>query len=370
MKDKIVLYFPTLYPELTGGMEVFNFHLLKKIDEISDPNKLVVLTNAKEYINYKNIFPLKNRLFFFRRFGLGALSTFIYYTFSNKLNWRDVKTIYVPYTSGFELNAIAFLLIKKIFKIEYIVHHHCGILKEWKNKRLLKSFFKNATEIVAVSHSIICEYSKRTERDLLYYPPLIPYDRCEDSRENLRKKYKIEAYKKAILFVGTLKPLKAPEVLIKAFIELGDNFIKKHELCLLFAGDGELREDLEKHYAQIDYIKFLGRIPTEHVNELYKLSDIYVIPSWYEGTSMSLLEAMYNGLACVGTNVTGINDMIEDGVNGALFEKDNISQLSEIIKELINDELYCDKLKESSRKYYDANYSYNEYLQKIKKLLA
>jgi glycosyltransferase involved in cell wall biosynthesis len=68
-----------------------------------------------------------------------------------------------------------------------------------------------------------------------------------------------------------------------------------------------------------DKIKFLGQVA--YVDELYQMSDIYVLSSDNEGLSLAFLEALASGLVCVVTRCTGTTEVIQDGTNGFLVEK-------------------------------------------------
>ena len=87
-----------------------------------------------------------------------------------------------------------------------------------------------------------------------------------------------------------------------------------------------------------EYVKFYGSVPHENVPELYKLAHVYVIPSLFEGTPKSLLEAMFNGLPIVGSDTNGINNMIKDNWNGLLFKVSDVIELSSKLKKLIENE--------------------------------
>ncbi len=69
--------------------------------------------------------------------------------------------------------------------------------------------------------------------------------------------------------------------------------------------------------------------------EILKIADIYVIPSLFEGTSLSLLEAMFNGLPIIGSDARGINSMIVAGKNGVLFETGNATDLHTKVKTML-----------------------------------
>jgi len=123
-----------------------------------------------------------------------------------------------------------------------------------------------------------------------------------------------------LVFVSTarLNPQKRLERLIKAF----DALRKQHDnIWLLIAGDGQLRKEIDSLVNSLeskDRIKMLGLV--ENVSEILQASDIFVLPSDREGLSVSLTEAMATGLICVASNVSGSNEVIENGENGFLVE--------------------------------------------------
>lgn len=83
-------------------------------------------------------------------------------------------------------------------------------------------------------------------------------------------------------------------------------------------------------------------IPSWHIDYqlmpvVYALSDLVVVPSYYEGLGLAVLESMSVGVPVVATNVVGINEIIENGVNGLLVEKQNSLQLSKAIGKILKD---------------------------------
>lgn len=363
MKNKLLLYLPALYPEKTGGLEVYNYHLLKKLSSIPEiRERLIVLTDSKTFINGGDILPLKNRLFGIRRWGLGALSTAVYYLFSKKFKWKEIESIYMPYTQTFRMSTWVFVLLKKIFNIKLFVHIHSGDLRPWKNQKLQKRFFKEASGVAGVSKPIMEIYNERSGVDIHYLPPIVPFFKSLKSKEDLRCELGFQNYDKIILYVGSIKPLKAPKVLLSAFDSLGQEFIKEHRVGLLMAGDGILKDELEIHFSANENIKFLGLVPNQDVWKYYSIADIYVIPSWYEGTPISLLEAMSHSLCCIGTDVKGINTTIESKKTGLLFEKDNETELSIILRDvLINFDSYK-YLGVEAKCFYDNTFSYDAHI--------
>lgn len=74
------------------------------------------------------------------------------------------------------------------------------------------------------------------------------------------------------------------------------------------------------------------------IDDILNITDIYVQPSRTEALSLSILEAMNYAIPIIASNVGGIPEVVQDGYNGYLFEKENSSELSEKLTLLINDE--------------------------------
>ncbi len=78
-----------------------------------------------------------------------------------------------------------------------------------------------------------------------------------------------------------------------------------------------------KVYSLEENVKLTGLIPYDDLRKLYAACDIFVLPSFGEGDSISLKEALASGKPLIGTNVGGILAQIKDGWNGFLVEPAN-----------------------------------------------
>jgi glycosyltransferase involved in cell wall biosynthesis len=147
----------------------------------------------------------------------------------------------------------------------------------------------------------------------------------------------------AILFLARLVPQKAPEVLVDAFA----TFARENpEWTLHFAGDGPMQTELIERACRhgiADKVTFHGLVsdPTT----LLRSCRIFVLPSRFEGTPNSLLEAMAAGLACVVTDASpGPLTLIEHGVSGLVVRTDDVADLSAALRHLAQDQDLCFKL--------------------------
>lgn len=356
----ILIFSPQLYPCKIGGMELFNYYFIKYLSKCHD---ISVLTNCNRFeIKEVNFIQnkKKNIIFFY-------LNTFIKLVFN-----RNFDLIIFPYTSNSPL-IYPFLLFNMIFRIHYIIIIHGGGMYQWRPVFFQKKFFKEAFDIIAVSKPIKLEYEKRIEKDIKLIPPLVPFRIAEESEKKLRVNNNFKERDLIIISVGSLKKIKGPEHLLDAFIKLGKNYMEINHLKLIYIGDGPLKTELEEKVRLNDlnnFIIFMGTIPHEQVNDFYKIANIYIIPSLFEGTPLSLLEAMFNALPIIGSNVSGINNIIQHKVNGLLFEVEDSDDLKNNIKYIIQNMENSIKLGFKAKECYKETYDYEDMIRSYNKIFS
>jgi len=181
---------------------------------------------------------------------------------------------------------------------------------------------------------------------------------------------------KFIIYTGRLSRHKNIDLLIRSFIA-----IKKNSYCakwkLIILGDGKMIDDsveyelkdLANNNPYSNDIIFTGKV--DDVYNYLKLSSIFVLPSTSEGLPNCLLEAMSCGLACIGSDVIGINDLIKHSYNGLLFDLDASGRsLIESLNLLILDDKLQSKLSSNARKYILSNNTLDIVSKKYLKLFS
>lgn len=129
-----------------------------------------------------------------------------------------------------------------------------------------------------------------------------------------------------ILHVGRFAPQKNHEMMVEAFADV----VKDYPKCELdLVGDGDLVDSVKQKVTELgieEKVHFVGLL--DKVYEKMSESDIFILPSNYEGMPITLIEAMATGLPIVATAVGGVPDMIEDGKSGLLVgvTKDKIAK--------------------------------------------
>jgi glycosyltransferase involved in cell wall biosynthesis len=108
----------------------------------------------------------------------------------------------------------------------------------------------------------------------------------------------------------------------------------------LFCGSGPLENEMietARNYGISSHVYFAGNVANEELPRFLNSADIYVSGSLYDGTSVSLLEAMACGLPVVVTDVPAILEWVQDGKNGSVVPRRDSSTLARRIVELAND---------------------------------
>jgi len=110
------------------------------------------------------------------------------------------------------------------------------------------------------------------------------------------------------------------------------------EIKFLIAGDGPEKEALEMEVRNLDInssVRFLGRVLHEDMPALLSQADVYVSTSLYDGTSVSLLEAMGSGAFPIVTGIPSNREWISDEDNGFLISQEDENLLAKRILEAV-----------------------------------
>ncbi len=166
---------------------------------------------------------------------------------------------------------------------------------------------------------------------------------------NHSKKEKVVGEPFEILNVGRLVWQKGQDSLILAMAKLRDEGIN---CCLKIIGEGEERDHLGmliRDNNLEDIVKLEGKKNSDEVTKYYSKADLFVLSSVSEGFGLVLLEAMRAGLPVVAPRINGIPEIVHDRHNGRLFDKGNIEDLVNVIRELICNRAERDQLSRNAQ---------------------
>ena len=232
---------------------------------------------------------------------------------------------------------------------KYLEHYGMGMLEPllWE---LLKAAHNQALLNLCTSTAMVNELEdKGIQRTALWQRGVDtenfrPELRSEKMREKLFGKY--QNTDSLLIYVGRL----SAEKQIERIKPVLDNI---PGACLALVGDGPYRGQLEKIFENTK-TNFIGYLSGEELASAYASGDIFLFPSSTETLGLVLLEAMAAGCPVIGANKGGIPDIINNGINGCLYnpdEKDNGERsLIEATKKILADKNSKENMRKEARK--------------------
>jgi glycosyltransferase involved in cell wall biosynthesis len=178
-----------------------------------------------------------------------------------------------------------------------------------------------------------------------------------------------------ILSVARLRPKKGLDTLIEACALLKNEARPFH--CVI-AGYGPEREQLERLIAERDLggvVEIAGKLPHDEVVKLYGQASLFVLPCRIEadgdrdGIPNVVLEAMAAGTPVISTDISGMPEVVEHGVNGLLTEPDNARACADAMSRLLDDPALAARLAEEGRRTVERRFTGETGLRALDRLL-
>ena len=167
------------------------------------------------------------------------------------------------------------------------------------------------------------------------------------------------------LYIGRLSSEKGIVNLINAF-----KSIDKHSVKLKIVGEGPLEHELKQISGSDARIEFMGHLCGSNLSDITRNSLAVVVPSqWYENAPLSILESMAYGKPVIGSNIGGIPEMIESGNTGFLFDYNDASELTDLLRKV--SEMKNDRISDmghSARLKVENEYSDSIHLRNLNKI--
>ena len=171
--------------------------------------------------------------------------------------------------------------------------------------------------------------------------------------------------KRLFVYLGRIAPEKNVESLLKAWrhCEMGN------ECQLLIVGDGPLKPSLQANYGKEYGINWLGFIADEMTRiNILRAADVFILPSLVEGLSLSLLEAMSCGAACLATDAGADGEVLEGGAGAILGTQGVTTQLKTLLPLFRDHPEITELLGKKARERVLERYTFNENINRLEKL--
>ncbi|MBP5387236.1 MAG: glycosyltransferase family 4 protein [Prevotella sp.] len=227
---------------------------------------------------------------------------------------KEVEVVHIHGASkGSFVRKSILIMLSKAFGKKVIYHIHGGGFKDftYRHRKCVPYILHKCDMIIALS-----DYWKSFFADEMHccrveiVPNIMEYPK-ENHHERDKGVF-------TLLFLGKICKEKGIFDLIEVISEHIDELEGKIKLFIAGIGETDRLQDVIHHLKLDETIKYMGWVSGPDKIELLNKSDAFVLPSYYEGVPISLLEAFSYHLPVISTNVGGIPEILTDGVNGIM----------------------------------------------------
>jgi len=250
----------------------------------------------------------------------------------------DLAHIHTSHGASYYRKAI-FVFLSSLFRVRIVFHFHSSRFDSFfmdsggLKKKIIQFTLGKSDAVVVLCHDwkdkIENKFALRNTH-IINNP--IPFDieRVESHRNKTSSRHL------KILFLGFLVKAKG----IYDIVEIAKAFDgSSSSPRFLICGKGpEEREFLEKiKDGDLHNIEYLGWVSGKKKIDLYRNCDIFLLPSYYEGMPMVLLEAIGSGLPVIASRVGGVREIVIEGENGYLLKPGDVEKFVDKIRILLSD---------------------------------
>jgi len=241
---------------------------------------------------------------------------------------------------------------------------------EWLTRPLVKQYLANSE---AVKDFYVNNIGVRPEK-ITVIPNGIDIDYFDSiaSDPELKKSLGIDQNDFVIICVANLHPNKGHQYLLEAFERLRTSSTTCHpgpdpgsspkqKLKLLLVGDGEERKKLEQQiesYRSKNNILFLGK--RSDVSNLLKISNLFILPTLFEGMSNAIMEAMACELPIITTGINENKELIENNQTGILVPTKSSEAIYKAIKTILENPELRKNLSKNAKLFIGESFSLNK----------
>ena len=318
----------------------------------------IVLKNQLKVINKNKLFV---RVFVFKRISIIYLLKSIFFpSKNNKMSKFLLKYDIIHFHELWTIKAILVAYFARKFNIRYLYVGH-GYLDPWsvkqrfiKKKLFIKLFLQRAYDYSSASFfSTFSEYIDATENIKVRNAFIIPNG--TDLILFSQKKYDKPLIKK-IVFFGRIHEKKGIEVLLESISKLPKNYFQKFHFEITGPGEENYVNYIKNKINEYDisnYVKLIKPIFNKEKIAYLKQADVFVLPSFEEGDSIALKEAISIGIPVIISKQCRM-DIVEK-CNAGIVIDTNSHELSKALVSL--EELNLEKMGNNARKLAEKSYN-------------
>ena len=266
------------------------------------------------------------------------------YTILRYSNHYQVAWVSVFSGPSFIWAEIVTWLLKRLGK-PYVVSLHGGNLPNFakEHPERVKKLLNSANAVSAPSRYLVDGMSPYRS-DINHIPNLIPIDRyAYHNRAKPRAK---------MAWLRAFTKIYNPTMAIEVSNNIKQSYPDFHFYMIGPDKDGSLADVKQKidELGLRDDVTLPGRVDKKDISDWLNKADIFINTTNYDNTPVSVIEAMACGLCVVSTNVGGMPQTIEDGVDGLLVPPEDPDAMTQAVKRLLDDPEFASRISANARK--------------------
>jgi teichuronic acid biosynthesis glycosyltransferase TuaC len=187
-------------------------------------------------------------------------------------------------------------------------------------------------------------------------------------KQEVRERFGLQHETHYLLCVATPVVLKGWLNLLDSIQSLGDKFAGWQLLMVAPPRHAPDALDLEAEAEArkiSGLVKYMGKVDHQDMPDLMRVVDSFVLPSYNEGLSNAVIEAMATGLPVIATDVGGHREFIDSGVNGILIQPNHTGELITALDKIIGDEVFRTEIASHAREGAERIGSYDQNAVKL-----
>lgn len=290
-----------------------------------------------------------------------------YLRYRTMLSWADVVHVHVASDNSFRRKSV-FIRAAHTAGKRMIIHQHGGDLQNWfeqgnrKRQKMMIDVLNMADRIIVISDAYRDIVTSLAVDDDKVTAPVQIMPNAIDT-----KRYTYAEHKETgrnLLFMGRICRAKGVGELIGAVTTLSEEY---PDLKLTLGGIWE-DEDLKERIRPIsDRTEVIGWLGEDDKIRVLNSCDIFVLPSYFEGQSVTILEAMAAGCLVVASDVGGIPMMISDDVTGILIRPQDEQSLTDALRRVLSDDYSAERSRicAAARKLVCDEYDIRDYMSRL-----
>ena len=335
-----ILYLTNEYPPAPhGGIGNFVMEISEKLASLNHNVTVIGLYDKYEVKNINGVKVIRLKKFKFPASGL--INLFILRRFI--FNYIKKNKIDLVEDNDWDL----FSSILKGIKCPLAIRIHNRNLANYSDlsdldlihRIKLKLSIRNVNSIISVSYFIANQLKRVLKNNNLEITNI--YNGIEVKSKKFPENSKL---KNTALFAGTLVEEKGIVNLVRAW----NSVLKANKNSVLHIcgkdSNGKMKNRLLSIVSNKDSLKFHGHLDKEKLYKLYKKCSLFISPSFFEAFSLVPLESMSNGCPTIYTKLSSGDEIIKNNQDGLLINPHNISEITNSILKIFNDEHYAKNL--------------------------